>query len=655
MKIEYGRNSFTGFQRGQESCYLLTNGLGGYSSQTVIGSNARNDHALLMAARIAPNHRLHMITRIDERVKSNGISYELSSQQYAGYTKNREGYRYLDYFSMDYLPLWVYRVPGIEIRKRLVMPQGENTLGICYEIDNRTRREAVLEVVPMFQLVEKGEKCEAGQRISLKDKCVSLGENSIFFETEGELFPMEDAYTDDLYFEYDARDGRAAVGGAYKNHGIRFLIPAHSHGTKEIVYSMEAAPDKDCASMIDTEIKRQQALERIAGYQDEAAGMIARNAGQYIVRRESVDGKSIIAGYPFFGDWGRDTMIALPGLCIATGRLKEAREILGTFIKYRYKGLMPNVFEEGRNKPAYNTVDAALLFVISVYEYYLAGGDTEFVRNEAYPVMEEIIFWYRKGTDYHIGMDEDGLIAAGSGLEQVTWMDVRINGVLPTPRHGKPVEVNAQWYNVLRIASFFSRMLGKQDTDYEVLAEKVKESFAAKYWIGQEGYLRDVISEDGTGKADCQMRCNQIWAVSLPFSILDREKERSLVDAVYEHLYTPYGLRTLSMQDEEFCGEYGGRLEERDMAYHQGTVWTFPLGAYYLAYLKVHDYSAEAVDKVKKQLEPIREMLKEGCAGHLAEIYDGRYPDCSRGCFAQAWSMGEILRVYRRIQETEAS
>lgn len=648
MKIEYGRNNFIGFERGQENCYLLTNGLGGYSAQTVIGSNARNDHALLMSARVAPNHRMHMITRVDEAVRVEGETYDLSSQQYVGYTKNKEGYRNLDFFSMEYIPAWVYRVPGIEVQKRIVMPQGGNTVGIYYEMDNRTGKEAELEVIPLFQFVEKGEKCGPGKRFEVRENYISDGLHRVYFKTDGTMFPCEEEYIDDLYYEYDAKDGRDAVGGAYRNHGIRFTIPAHTCVSGEIIYCADAIADVSCTQMIEQETNRQRALIKAAGVSDEAAAMIAKNANQYIVRRESVDGKSIIAGYPFFGDWGRDTMIALPGLCIGTGQLEDARDILRTFIKYRYRGLMPNVFQEGENKPAYNTVDAALLFIGSVYEYYLAGGSPEFVLKEAYPVVEEIIRWYRSGTDYHIRMDEDGLIMAGSGLEQVTWMDVRINGMLPTPRHGKPVEVNAEWYNALRIASCLGNLAGGDTGEYDRLADKVKESFVREFWLEKEGYLKDVISG---GTADRQIRCNQIWAVSQPFSVLDREKERRVVDTVYEHLYTPYGLRTLSFRDMQFCGEYGGSLEKRDLAYHQGTVWTFPLGAYYLAYLKVNGDSKKAVNKVRRQLEPVKELLKEGCVGHLAEIYDGRYPACSKGCFAQAWSMGEMLRVYRRLDE----
>lgn len=647
MKIEYTRNSFTDFERGQQSCYLLTNGLGGYSSMTVIGSNARNDHALLMAAVKAPNHRYHMITRLEESIHTKGRVYALGSQQHVGYTGNEEGYRYLDYFSMEYLPNWVYRVPGIELTRTVVMRQQENTVGIRYEIVNRTKEPAVLEAVPLLQFVPKGEQCSKEKKFLTADGVIDDGRLKLYYQTDAETVLTEPEYVEDLYYAQDAADGRYPVGMAVKNHILRFELPAGKTVVKEIIYSMQRVMT-DTGTMIKEETARQRMLEEDSGLKDDTARTIARNCSQYVVRRDSVDGKSIIAGYPFFEDWGRDTMIAVNGCYIGTGQFQDAQSILRTFMQYCRKGLMPNLFPEGENAPMYNTVDASLLFIISVYEYFQATGDLSFMKEEAFAVIKEIIEWYQKGTDYHIKMDTDGLIMAGSGLEQVTWMDVRVNGYLPTPRHGKPVEVNALWYNALKTAAYFAQMSGEDNSELNRLADKVRNSFVERFWIKERGYLRDVIS--GTN-ADEQLRCNQIWAVSQPFSLLEREQERRVVDAVYEYLYTPYGLRTLSPEEEQFCAVYTGKLEKRDRAYHQGTVWTFPLGAYYLARLKVCDDKEAAAYEIKKQLAPVRELLREGCCGHLAEIYDGMYPCVSKGCFAQAWSMGEILRVYRKLEE----
>ena len=369
---------------------------------------------------------------------------------------------------------------------------------------------------------------------------------------------------------------------------------------------------------------------------------------KFLSNRESTDGLTILAGFPFFEDWGRDTMIALPGICISTGRFDSAKSILRTFAFYEKDGLMPNLFPEGENEPLYNTVDAALLFINCVWLYYEKTQDIKFVE-EMYPVMQRIISGYERGTNFNIHMEEDGLISAGAGLDQVTWMDVRVGEILPTPRHGKPVEINAYWYNALCIMQKFSEVLKKNEAQkYGELAQKVKESFAREFWMEEKHCLKDVISET---KADTQIRCNQIWAVSMPFTMLDEEKERQIVDTVFERLYTPYGLRTLDPKDEEFHASYGGEMIKRDLAYHQGTVWTFPMGGYYLAYLKVNKDSREAKEIVAKQLEVLESAMREGCIGQLPEIYDGEIPVSSKGCFAQAWSVGEILRVYEKLEE----
>ena len=262
--------------------------------------------------------------------------------------------------------------------------------------------------------------------------------------------------------------------------------------------------------------------------------------------------------------------------------------------------------------------------------------------------MEHIIACYRKGTHHSIGMDGDGLIYAGGGLDQVTWMDVCVNGILPTPRHGKPVEINAYWYNALRIMDALAMELGLDRADYRPLSEQVSRSFCEKFYMEDKGYLKDVLS--GTA-ADEHIRCNQIWAVSMSFTMLDREQERRVVDTVYRHLYTPCGLRSLSPEDPEYHGSYGGAQVERDMAYHQGPVWVFPLGAYYLAWLKVHGNTPEAAEHVREQLRPLEAMLRQGCLGQLPEIYDGDHPAEGKGCFAQAWSVGEMLRVFEAIDK----
>ena len=340
-------------------------------------------------------------------------------------------------------------------------------------------------------------------------------------------------------------------------------------------------------------------------------------------------------------------MIALPGVCLSTARYEEAKSILRTFARYEKDGLMPNLFPEGKNDPMYNTVDAALLFINCVYLYFDRTKDGDFVR-EVYPVMERIIEKYQKGTKFGIRMEEDGLLTAGKDLDQVTWMDVRAGDVLPTPRHGRPVEVNAYWYNALRIMEELSPLCKKDGALYGERAEQVKISFNECFWMEDKNCLKDVIS--GTD-ADRQIRCNQIWAVSMPFTMLDEERERQVVDTVFEKLYTPYGLRTLAPEDPQFHPAYEGDMFHRDMAYHQGTVWVSPMGAYYLAYLKVNHFSRKAKEEVKAQMEVLDSAMREGCIGQLPEIYDGENPVSSKGCFAQAWSVGELIRVYEALEK----
>lgn len=645
MRWIYGKQDFSTIERGQENCYLLTNGLGGFSSLTMTGSAARNDHALLMACIQAPNHRYNMVHRLAETLAIGKDEFILSTQEFADGAKE-EGYRYLSAFVYDDSPIWKFHVQGVELQKEIGMKQEENTVAVRYTIWNRQKKDAVFRVTPFFQFTRKGSEPKSTQVFTLERDTVYSEGMTLYFETNGEIRKIEEK--EEIYFySYDVCDGRREKGLAKANHEISIFVPAGECVKLKIVYSMENAL-QDADLIIESMRKYRRSLEEQAAFVMPMARELSKSANQFVSKRESTGGSTILAGYPFFEDWGRDTMIALPGVCIVTGQYETAKKILRTFAVHERKGLMPNLFPEGGNEPLYNTVDAALLFINCVYLYYEATKDVAFVK-EMYPVMERIIKGYREGTDYGICMDSDGLIQAGEGLWQVTWMDVRVGEILPTPRHGKPVEINAYWYNALCIMEQFASLVNRT-WEYSQLKEQVKVSFVEKFWMEDRRCLKDLVS--GT-KADRQIRCNQIWAVSMPFTMLDETKERQVVETVFETLYTPYGLRTLEIADEEFHSNYQGEMEERDMAYHQGTVWTFPLGAYYLAYLKVNGYSKEAKADVKDQLEVIESAMREGCIGQLPEIYDGENPTRSKGCFAQAWSVGEILRVYAVIEKRE--
>lgn len=644
MKWIYGKQELKNLERGQENCYLLTNGLGGFSSMTMTGSVARNDHALLMACVQAPNHRYNMVHRLKESLCLGEEEIVLSSQEFAdGYKE--EGCPYFSPFVFDDMPIWRFLVQGVEIRKEIAMKQGENTVAVRYSIRNRSRKPAELKIVPFYQFTAKGSEPEPEQKFQYTKNAVISNGMTLYFQTNGTLDNIEEIQ-ETYFYSYDACDGRRETGLAKSGHIITESVQPGEEKILKLVYSMENA-DQDADVIILEMQTYRKALEAKAGLHKEMAKELVKSASQFVSRRESTNGRTILAGYPFFEDWGRDTMIALPGICISTGQYETAKEILRTFAVNERGGLMPNLFPEGGNAPPlYNTVDAALLFINCVYLYYQAAGDRAFVQ-EMYPVMERIIKAYREGTDYGIHMDEDGLIQSGEGLWQVTWMDVRVGDILPTPRHGKPVEINAYWYNALCIMDELAEAADKKAV-YTQLKEKVKASFVDKFWMDDKKCLKDLVS--GT-KADAQIRCNQIWAVSLTFTMLDPEKEQQVVETVFEKLYTPYGIRTLEQEDQEVHGLYQGKMEDRDMAYHQGTVWTFPLGAYYLAYLKVNQYSPEAKKIVREQLEVMEAAMREGCIGQLPEIYDGENPTRSKGCFAQAWSVGEILRVYEALEK----
>lgn len=645
MKWIYGRRDFKTVERSEETCYLMTNGLGGFSSLTAAGAAARNDHAFFMACVRSPNSRYNIIHRLREQVGDT----VLSTQEMAD-GSGEAGYRYLSSFTWEDTPIWHFQADGVEIRKEAAMEQGENTIALRYEIANRSREARTFLVTPFYQFSPKGEDLDPGREPAFADGKITGEAGTLVFRTNGhdrKISPEKETY----YYRYDACDGRRESGSAVALHQMGMTVPTGEERVLEVVWHLETPGETfvfpGAREVVERAKQFRQELSRKAGFQDEMADVLVKSAAQFVSERASTEGKTILAGFPFFEDWGRDTMIALPGVCLSTGQYDTAKDILRTFAAYEKDGLMPNLFPEGENEPLYNTVDAALLFINCVWLYYEKTEDGDFVR-EMYPVMERIIEAYRTGTDYGIHMDGDGLIMAGQGLDQVTWMDVRIGDILPTPRHGKPVEINAYWYNALRIMEHLAPLPGKEPGEYDGLAEQVKRSFTEKFWMEEKGCLKDLVS--GTG-ADGQIRCNQIWAVSFPFTMLDEEKERKVVETVFEKLWTPCGLRTLEKDDPQFHPSYGGEMRERDMAYHQGTVWPFPLGAYYLAYLKVHGYSRAAKEKVKEQMEGLESALREGCAGQLPEIYDGAFPTVSRGCFAQAWSVGELIRVYEKLEK----
>ena len=648
MRFICGKQEMRSLTRAQENSFLLTNGLGGYASVTAAFSVNRCDQGILVAAVKAPNERIAMVHRLKETLHLGSRAEFLSTQVFADKSEPEEGFRHLSCFTYEDTPCWTYHVEGVRVERRLCLDWEKNAAAVLYTIENLSDASCTLETVPFLKFAPKEDALRRrDRRFVYEDGKIVSGGRTLYMITDGTVAgcPLQWQM---LSYPEDAKDGRPKHGLTAACCTVSRTVPAGETVSFEIVFSM----DQESVSgqeMLAAQQRRLRQLEEHNSFEDPIARQLVRSADAFIARRDSTGGKTILAGYPLFSDWGRDTMIALPGCCLAAGRFEDAKSILRTFLAYEKDGLVPNLFPEGGIEPMYNTVDAALLLIDCVWQYVQRTGDWDFAE-EAYPVLERIIAAYQKGTHHSIGMDEDGLICAGGGLDQVTWMDVCVNGILPTPRHGKPVEVNAYWYSALRIMESFAGKLGRDAAAFGTLAEKVEKSFVTAFYMEDKGYLKDVIS--GTG-ADEQLRCNQIWAVSMPFTMLSPEQERSVVDTVYRHLYTPCGLRTLSPKDPEYHPSYGGPQVERDMAYHQGTTWVFPMGAYYLAYLKVHGNTPEAARYVREQLNALEPMLREGCFGQLPEIYDGEFPSDGKGCFAQAWSVGEMLRVFEAIAKIE--
>jgi len=446
------------------------------------------------------------------------------------------------------------------------------------------------------------------------------------------------------FYMIDHRTGFLGVDNHYTPYEVQLELEPYEKKKFYVKCTIEGLNDKSGFEIVREYKERAEDLVKQANLNDSLADNLVKAADHFIVNRESTGLKTVLAGFPWFTDWGRDTMIAFEGLTLVTKRFDDAREILESFAKYIKNGLVPNVFPDENTEPMYNTVDASLWYFQATYKYLKYTGkkeDYEFVKEKIYPKLKEIFKAYSTKTDFSIGMDEDGLVFAGDGLDQVTWMDVRVGDLVVTPRHGKPVEINALWYNALKIMEELANYYGEDSKVYSNLSVKVKESFEKKFWNEETQCLYDVVDEN-----DDKIRPNQIWAVSLPFSILDKEKEKKIVNTVYKHLYSTYGLRSLSFMDKDFKKQYIGKLIDRDKAYHMGTTWAFLIGGFITAYCKVNNHSKETILRAKEMCDVFQDTMRDGCINGIAEIFDGETPITGRGCYTQAWSVAEVLRAY---------
>ncbi len=674
--VSFGRDVCGDLEAGLRREWLVTNGLGGYASGTLTGPNTRRYHGWLVAALNPPVDRTVLVAGAVEWATYDGRRYPLSTHQFGDGTIHPHGYRYLQSFALEgTLPVWTFALADALIERRVWMRYGANTTYVMYRVANGSR-PVDLEVIPLITyrdlhtLVVGGdwqpevEALAGGAIVRARDGATPFAMHA----DAARFIPSGDWYWNFLHREETARglDDRSDlyVPGAF----VATLRPG-----SRLVLCLTAEDQAPAGwdRALDAERARQVLALRRAGADraDPVEQQLVLAADQFIVERRATktsrdtssdvgdahttdsaaSGKTIIAGYHWFADWGRDTMIALPGLCLATGRTDDARAILRTFAPYVHDGLVPNNFpDRASDEPGYNTVDAALWYVVAVHAYHRATGDPA-LPAELLPVLRGIVDAYAMGTRYSIAVDPaDGLLRAGEPGVQLTWMDAKVGNWVVTPRTGKPVEVNALWYNALRITSALLAS-GTDPADvaaahaYGAQADRVRASFRRRFVRSDVPWLADVV--DGPDGDDLSMRPNQILAISLPYPLLEGADAAAVVNAVGRMLLTSYGLRSLSPDHAGYHGDYGGDQRRRDGAYHQGPVWTWLAGPYAEAHFRVHRGRMAALTL----LRPFEHHLRDAGLGTISEILEGDAPHTPRGCIAQAWGVAEILRVWRRL------
>jgi predicted glycogen debranching enzyme len=648
--IEFGEEVCRDLNAATAREWLETNGLGGFASSTLVGLNTRRYHGLLVAATRPPVGRSVLLSKLEETLVVGGRRYELSANKY-GEAVHPQGHRLMTRFRLDPFPVFTYRVEGFELEKSVVMLHAENTTCVRYVLRRReadSEADVQLEVRPLLAFRDyhalTHENGSLDSRVRVEEGLLTVapyeGLPALHLAHEGgEVEASGYWYRNFTYAEEQAR-GLDSAEDLYSPFALKFDLCGR--GEVSVVASTERRDAARAVELIRAEVERREAVLKSAPSDDEVMRALAAAADQYVVARDGR--KTVIAGYHWFGDWGRDTMLALPGLTLVTGRFDVARSILAEFARHVSQGMLPNRFTEAGEAPEYNTVDATLWFFEAVRAFVAYTGDAEFVRAHLYAVLKDIIDWHVRGTRYGIHVDADGLLATGAQGAQLTWMDAKVGDRVITPRRGRPVEIQALWYNALRVSEELARTSGfsADARSFSAMAERTRDSFNARFWNEKAGCLYDVI--DGE-EHDASLRPNQIFAVSLRHSMLTAERARGVVEVVGRELLTPYGLRSLAPSDPRYSGRYGGGPAERDAVYHQGTVWAWLVGPFVTAYLKVHGRTPAAVAHARLLLEPLTLHLKEACLGHVSEIFDGNAPHAPRGCVAQAWSAAELLRA----------
>jgi predicted glycogen debranching enzyme len=628
--------------------WLEANGLGGFAASTIVGLNTRRYHALLTAALPPPHGRIVYLSKLEEGLHADGRVLDLGCNQYPGALHPR-GFEYLKEFRVDPFPVYSYECGGACLEKQVAMTHGRNATIVTYTLTGAPS-SVTLDLYPLLA-------CRDYHQLSRENPFVNgaetQGPNWVGFQLYDGLprlclsatgasyertghWHRQVEYLRELERGLDFREDLFNPG--LLRVELRKDVPLH------VVVALEPVEPKAAVSWLEAEKKRRDAA--VGPLHDGGTGeTLARAADKFLIRRPD-GGASVIAGYPWFTDWGRDTMIALPGLTLPTERFDEARAILRDFARTASQGMIPNRFPDGSSDPDYNTVDATLWFFVAAWRLLEATRDRVFAEQEMLPVFESILEWHRRGTRFDIHEEPDGLLHAGVPGVQLTWMDAKIGDWVVTPRIGKPVEINALWYNAQRITGAIARRTRPELADAcEAAAERTRAAFVARFWDESRGYLADVVDAPDTA-VDASLRPNQVFALSLPFPLIEGETARRILSRIEESLVTPCGLRTLDPGHPQYRGRYEGDPWSRDSAYHQGTVWPWPMGSYWEAKLKVEGFTKKAKAAVRAQMEPLLKMLSDAGAGGICEVLDGDPPHRPGGCFTQAWSVSEVLRLW---------
>lgn len=664
ITYQYTQKDWTTFKEGIKREWAVTNGIGGYAGSSMIGAHSRTHQGYLIASLHAPIERYLVFSKINETVTvgTRTVSFETSQHRASGKTVYTEGQKFLTSFIYDGSVHYAYETDNFSFKKHITLKRNANVCAVAYEL-TAGDSDCTFTLTPLFNYREHSESStpdtlkfetftedRAFYLVPEKNKDIAIR----FQTSEGTFSERETVYDIDMQLQIEVDLETDGLDCHYCPVDLSIAVPANTTKKVSILCSIGDVNERpapvsatEAFSILEENARCHAELFEKAGYRDSFANQLVLASDQFLTYRESTKMMTVLAGLPWFTDWGRDTMIAFTGLTLCTKRFKEAEEILLTFARYIRHGIVPNMFPDDNMPPLYNTVDASLWYFYAVYQYlhYNPAAEAEaFVKEQIFPHLKEIISAYEKGTDFSIYMEDDGLIHAGNGLDQITWMDVRVGDWVATPRHGKPVEINALWYNALRIMESLCEKFDEDASAYRTRANQVKESFNAKFWDSSNQCLFDVVDGD---EPDDHIRPNQIYAVSLPFSLLPEEQEKAVVALVEKELFVGCGLRSLAPDHPDYHGIYCGALAKRDAAYHQGTAWGFLLGGFFSAYMKVNHHSSSAAENAVRMLEPVRKHLTDsGCIGSISEIFDGDAPHNPRGCYAQAWSVGEVLRCY---------